>query len=95
VSNRVSRNGRDQRLVAGVVHVPEAPVAELDLITREFVLAVLAHEAGCSTCSQRGPWCSPLREAFDAVLEWRAGRILRSKAAYLRTMQELRERAAA
>jgi hypothetical protein len=65
----------------------DADAAELDLLTHEFVKAARAHKERCP-CSG-GPWCDPLRAAFDAVIEWRDGRILRSKAEWLRIHQNL------
>ena len=68
----------------------EADDAELDLLVHEFVRVVDIHRERCSICSANGhcgPWCAPLREALEGVVEWRAGRILRSKAQWLRMRQ--------
>lgn len=68
--------------------------AELDLLVHELVRAVDIHRAGCSVCSANGhcgPWCEPLREALEGVIEWREGRILRSKAQWLRFRQAVAE----
>jgi hypothetical protein len=64
-----------------------ADQAELDLLVHEFTKAVWAHRLGCSICSAGGPWCAPLRDAFEGILEWREGRRLRSIAAALRARQ--------
>ena len=73
----------------------EADEAELDLLVTEFVRAVFAHRRGCSVCAAGGPWCDVLRDAFEGLLEWRAGRILRSKGAWLRIRQRALEEQAA
>ena len=36
-------------------------------------------------------WCPPLEEAFDAILDWRHLRMLRSRATHLRLREELVE----
>jgi hypothetical protein len=48
---------------------------------------VYDHRRGCSVCSQGGPWCSHLQEAFDAILDWRERRSAASFAAGLRALQ--------
>lgn len=68
-----------------------ADQAELELLAHEFTETALAHRERCTICSQGGPWCDPLEEVFEAILRWRAGRILQSKAAWLRARQWLRE----
>jgi hypothetical protein len=70
-----------------------ADQAELDVLIHAFVDAVWAHRARCSTCASGGLWCVPLREALEAVLDWRWSRLLRSKAAWLREREWLREQA--
>jgi hypothetical protein len=67
----------------------DADEAELDLLVHEFVKAALRHFEGCAVCRTGWPWCEPLCEARVAVFEWREGRILRSKAEWLRLRQEL------
>jgi hypothetical protein len=71
-----------------------ADEAELDLLARELVRVAFIHREKCSTCRAGGPWCPAMVDALEAVLEWREGRVLRSKAAWLRARQELTERAA-
>jgi hypothetical protein len=71
-----------------------ADEAELDVIVHEFVTNAFRHRDGCPTCHTGGPWCRSLREAFDVVVEWRDGRVLRSKAAWLREREQEREWAA-
>jgi hypothetical protein len=62
--------------------------AELDLLVHEFVKAAFRHREACATCRAGGPWCQPLREAFEAALDWRDGRSFRSKAAWLRLRED-------
>jgi hypothetical protein len=64
--------------------------AELDLLAFEFVRTVEAHRKGCSICSAGGPWCDPLRECFDGIIDWRRFRELRSLGGYLRELEEAR-----
>jgi hypothetical protein len=73
----------------------EADESELDLLVHELVKAVHAHREACSTCKVGSPWCAPLGDALQAVVDWRRGRVLRSKAAWLRARQmAVEERAA-
>jgi hypothetical protein len=65
-----------------------ADEAELDLIVRELVRSALIHRERCSTCRAGDRWCPPMAEALEATLDWRDGRILRSKAAFLRLAEE-------
>jgi hypothetical protein len=69
----------------------EADQAELNILIHAFVDAEGQHRERCETCSVGGPWCTSLREAFEAVLEWRTGRHLRSKAAWLRAREQARQ----
>jgi hypothetical protein len=71
-----------------------ADEAELDLLIEEFTRVAFVHREKCSTCRAGGPWCPPMVDALEAVFEWREGRVLRSKASWLRARQELAERAA-
>jgi hypothetical protein len=64
-----------------------ADEAELDLLTRELVRAGFLHREKCSACGGGRPWCPAMVEAFEVLLDWREGRILRSKAAWLRMRQ--------
>jgi hypothetical protein len=61
-----------------------ADEAELDLLVHELVRVGFVHRARCTVCSG-GRWCSAMHDALDALLEWRDGRVLRSKAAWLRS----------
>jgi hypothetical protein len=63
----------------------EADKAELSLLVYEFTGAVALHDAQCGTCRARGEWCAALSDACNALLEWREGRMLASKAAFLRS----------
>jgi hypothetical protein len=67
-----------------------ADEAELDLLVHELVRVAFLHRDRCATCN-RDRWCDALRDATAALLEWRAGRVLRSKAAWLRIRQQARE----
>jgi hypothetical protein len=71
-----------------------ADTAELDLLAYELVKAAWRHREGCSVCSRGGPWCGPLREAVEGVIEWRQGRVLQSLAAWLREREDAAEQAA-
>lgn len=72
----------------------EADHAELDVIAYELVRRVFDHQEVCETCAARTE-CVQLREglrdALDAIVDWRTARELRSKAEWLRA----REKAAA
>jgi hypothetical protein len=63
--------------------------AELAVLVREFVDGVFDHRDACSICSQRGPWCRPLVEALEVIIDWRQRRSLHSYAAAMRTLQDL------
>jgi hypothetical protein len=65
--------------------------AEQLVLAFEFTKAAYAHRDRCAVCSEGGPWCDSLRSALDAVLEWREGRKLRSKAQWLRVRERARE----
>jgi hypothetical protein len=70
-----------------------ADEAELELVAHELVGAILAHRAACSTC-RAGHSCAIVAEAIGHALDWRKGRIVRSKAAWLRELQTTLEAAA-
>lgn len=72
-----------------------ADAAELDLLVYEFVKAAFHHREACAICRAGGPWCDPLRDAFEGVLGWREGRELRSKATWLRRREETTARSVA
>jgi hypothetical protein len=61
-----------------------ADQAELDVLLDAFVGAVLVHRDRCAVCSAGGPWCEPLRDRFEGILDWRRTRALRSRAVWLR-----------
>jgi hypothetical protein len=65
-----------------------ADQAELDLLVFEFVHAAFRHREACSVCLTGGPWCLPLRDAWDGLIGWRDGRVLRSKAGWLRARED-------
>jgi len=67
----------------------DADQAELDLLIHEFARAAALHHERCSSCREAGRWCSALSDACEALLEWREGRLLRSRAEYLRSGQDL------
>jgi hypothetical protein len=67
----------------------EADDAELDVLLDEFTGIYYRHRERCVHCGS-GPWCEPMRDAFDVVLEWRRGRMLRSKADWLRAREQVR-----
>ena len=69
-----------------------ADSAELDVLVLEFIRVHASHAAGCDVCRERGLWCDRLRAAFEAVLDWKYGRELRSKATWLRLRELERER---
>jgi hypothetical protein len=71
----------------------QADQAGLELLTHEFVKTALAHKHRCTDCRPAwdGGWCPQLQDAFAALTEWRAGRILRSRAFWLRSGQDLAE----
>ena len=69
-----------------------ADAAELDVLIFEFVRVHALHVPACETCRQGGPWCARLLASFEAILEWRQARELRSKAQYLRLRELERER---
>lgn len=60
-----------------------ADQAELDVLVWELVRAAWAHRE-CARCRELNTWCPPLAEAAGAVLDWRRGRRLLSRAEALR-----------
>jgi hypothetical protein len=70
-----------------------ADQAELDVLVHELVRVAFVHRETCETCrGERGVYhCDGIGEATAAVIEWRDGRVLRSKAAWLRMRQQARE----
>ena len=77
--------------MSGLPYWTPADAAELDVLVFEFVRVHEIHVAACETC-RGGPWCSRLRESFEAILDWKQARTLRSKATYLRLREFERER---
>jgi hypothetical protein len=76
-----------------------ADQAELELLAHELVRAAFIHRERCSVCSApriaaARDICAPMLDAIRGVVEWRDGRILRSKAAWLRELQTALEAAA-
>ena len=72
-----------------------ADAAELDVLVHELVRVAFVHRERCSTCQPGQPWCDPLRDAFDSVLEWTEARELRSGAEWLRAERDRLEGRAA
>jgi hypothetical protein len=70
----------------------EADAAELDVLVHEVVRVAMIHRERCLTCRrERGIHdCAGMTAAIEAVIEWRDGRILRSKAAWLRARERAR-----
>ena len=69
-----------------------ADQAERDLLVWELVRECFDHRARCEEC-QGGQSCTGFREALrvavDAILDWRVGRMARSRASFLREQQNL------
>lgn len=67
----------------------EADRAELDVVVHLLVDGLAAHEeTGCTTCEAGYPPCPKVTRAIEAVVEWRDRRVLTSKAAWLRAIQD-------
>jgi hypothetical protein len=64
-----------------------ADAAELDLLTRELVDKTFSHRFTCEVCIAGHPPCPQIPAAIEAVIEWRDLRVLASKAAWLRVIQ--------
>ncbi len=60
--------------------------AELDVLFDEFVGIYFRHRERCESCGS-GPWCEPMQDAFQIVLDWQRRRRLRSKAEWLRARE--------
>jgi hypothetical protein len=67
----------------------DADDAELRLLCFWFAKGHYVHREHCATCALGGPYCRAMREALEAILEWRQGRILRNKAAWLRERERM------
>lgn len=76
-------------------HWTAADAAELDVLIYELVRVHRIHVPPCEICSKGGPWCSRMRGAFEAILDWRQARELRSRAAWLLLVEPPPKRAAA
>jgi hypothetical protein len=65
--------------------------AELDTLAYELVRCVWDHREGCAACLAHDE-CERLREglrdALDAIMDWKQARALRSKALWLRHREE-------
>jgi hypothetical protein len=66
-----------------------ADQAELDVVIWELVGAGFAHR-DCARCQELNTWCPPMAEAAEAVLTWRRGRNLLSRAEHLRAREGAR-----
>jgi hypothetical protein len=68
-----------------------ADAAELDTLSYELVRCVFDHREGCTACTA-GDECDRLREglrdALEAIIDWKQARALRSKAEWLREREE-------
>ena len=71
----------------------EADDAELDVLVHELVHGVFEHRPRCARCADGYPPCPHVREAIEAVLEWRAARALLSRAEWLRAERNRMEAA--
>jgi hypothetical protein len=65
-----------------------ADAAELDVLVHELVRVGFLHREACSCCRAGYPPCPRLGEAIETVIEWRDGRVLRSKAEWLRGRED-------
>jgi hypothetical protein len=68
----------------------EADDAELRLLCFHFAKAHFLHREHCAVCALAGPYCEAMRSALEAILDWRTGRILANKAAWLREREAMR-----
>lgn len=75
-----------------------ADQAELNLLTLELVHGMTWHFDNCpngytTSHGSRHCDCPSIGQAIDTVLEWRESRVLHSKAAYLRHLQNQQDAA--
>lgn len=63
--------------------------AELTVLAREFVDGEIEHRERCEVCLQGGPWCKPLQEALEVIIDWRERRSAHSFAAAMRARQNI------
>jgi hypothetical protein len=68
----------------------EADDAELRLLSFRFSQAHYLHRELCPVCNGGGPYCRSMVAALEAILDWRTGRILANKAAWLREREAMR-----
>jgi hypothetical protein len=68
----------------------EADDAELRLLCFHFAKAHFLHRKHCAKCMECGPYCRSMVAALEAMLDWRTGRILANKAAWLRERESMR-----
>jgi len=66
--------------------------AELRLLIDEFCDGEREHRQRCPICMKGGPWCQPLTDALEIVLDWRERRLARSFAIALRARHDLLDR---
>jgi hypothetical protein len=69
----------------------DADDAESDVLLDALITGVYDHRERCAVCSQGGPWCSNLVDAFQILMVFRRTRQLRSLAAYLRARETVNE----
>lgn len=93
LTNRTCRNALGEQprrfSLASQPYWTEADQAELDVLTWVLVQAMERHDRLCVLWARELEefgvgWCPHLTRAVELVLEWRAGRILKSKAQWLR-----------
>jgi hypothetical protein len=70
-----------------------ADVAETELVAWHLSGCIWTHRQECAVCSAGLPYCEPVKEAIEAALDWKRGRDLRSRALFLRALQNRREAA--
>jgi hypothetical protein len=63
--------------------------AELTVLVQEFVDGEIEHRERCAICSQGGPWCKPLQEALETIIDWRERRSAHSFAIAMRRLEQL------
>lgn len=59
------------------------------MLAHKFAGVALQHEARCPVCASAPQWCPVLVDALQAVIDWRDGRALSSRAAWLRAGHEI------
>jgi hypothetical protein len=66
-----------------------ADEAEFDVLAWELVRAIQEHAPACESCRAGWPPCPKVGAAIQAALDWQHGRMLSSRAEYLRSGQAL------